>query len=250
MAEIVEIGSIKIATSEILTMLANYQMLPQFIQSIIIEQAIADIECTAEEKTAAIQKFCEKNQITSEEVLSSWLDICGIAPEKFETVATKELKIEKFKLATWGNKVESYFLTRKAQLDKVIYSLLRTTDMGIAQELYFRLQEGEESFADLARQYSQGVEAQTGGVIGPVELSNPHPSIAKMLAAHQPGELCPLMRLNEWIVIVRCEKFMPATLDEAMRQRLLNELFGSWLQEELTKLGSIKNGGRGLPLHP
>lgn len=30
------------------------------------------------------------------------------------------------------------------------------SDLGFAQELYFRIQEGEQSFAQLAREYSQG----------------------------------------------------------------------------------------------
>jgi hypothetical protein len=38
---------------------------------------------------------------------------------------------------------------------------------------------------------------------------------------------------------VRLEKFIPAQLDEPMRQRLLTELFTTWLQEQLNQLGSV-----------
>ena len=71
-----------------------------------------------------------------------------MAPEQLESVATRGLKIEKFKQVHWGQKLESYFLERKSQLDKVIYSLIRTEDHEVAQEFYFRLQEGEQTFAD------------------------------------------------------------------------------------------------------
>jgi hypothetical protein len=77
------------------------------------------------------------------------------------------------------------------QLDKVVYSVIRTKDMGVAQELYFRIQEGEQSFSELAREYSQGPEALTGGLTGPVELILPPRPLAGMLSVSQPDQLWP-----------------------------------------------------------
>lgn len=65
-----------------------------------------------------------------------------------------------------------------------------------------------------------------------MELSVPHPDLAKILAASQPGKLLPPTRLGEWIVIVRLEKFLSSQLNESMRQRLLNELFENWIQTQ------------------
>ncbi len=61
--------------------------------------------------------------------------------------------------------------------------------MGIAQELYFRIQAKENSFADLAREYSLGPEAQTGGLVGPIELNALHPVMVQMLSSSQPGQI-------------------------------------------------------------
>jgi hypothetical protein len=36
-------------------------------------------------------------------------------------------------------------------------------------------------------------------------------------------------------VVVRLEKFFPAKLDDATRQRLLDELFNTWLIEQVQK---------------
>jgi hypothetical protein len=38
---------------------------------------------------------------------------------------------------------------------------------------------------------------------------------------------------------VRLERFIPAQLDDAMRRRLFNECFETWLQEQLAQIGSI-----------
>jgi parvulin-like peptidyl-prolyl isomerase len=239
MTVVLKVGDRSIEAEELLSLLAGYQMLPQFLQELLIEQAIARITCTDEEKTAACEQFYAQNQINSEEALTAWLGRYGMTQAQLEALATRGLRVEKFKQATWGPKLESYFLTRKGQLDRVIYSLIRTQDLGIAQELYFRVLEGEQSFAELARDYSQGPEAQTDGMIGPVELSVPHPTLAQMLSVSQPGQLWAPTRVGEWLVIVRLEKFIPAQLDEPMRRRLLNECFTTWLQEQLAQLGSL-----------
>lgn len=46
------------------------------------------------------------------------------------------------------------------------------------------------------------------------------------------------MILGEWIAIVRIEQHIPAQLDKQMLQRLLDDLFETWLQQELVQLAS------------
>lgn len=239
MTVVLQIGNRSITAEKILPLMAGYQMLPQFLQEILIDEAISSIECTPEEIISACQNFYSQNQITNDEPRQSWLRRYGMTQEQLDSLATREMRVEKYKQLTWGPKLESYFLSRKDKLDKVIYSLIRTQDIGIAQELYFRILEGEQSFAELARTYSQGPEAQTDGLIGPVELSVPHPTLAQILTLSHSGQLSPPTRVGEWIVLVRLEKFIPAQLDESMRRRLLNECFNNWLQEQLNQLGSF-----------
>ena len=229
MSVTLQAGNRTITETEIIPLLATYQMLPQLLRESIIDQAIEAIDCTPEETKSACFEFYTQNQLTTEVARQAWLERYGMCLEQLETLATRKLRIEKFKQATWGNKLESYFLCRKGQLDEAIYSLIRTKDMGIAQEIYFRIQEGEQSFAELASKYSQGPEALTGGLTGPVELGVPPHPLAKLLSVSQPGQLWSPFRLGEWLVIVRLEKLLPAQLDKRMCQRLLNELFEAWL---------------------
>jgi parvulin-like peptidyl-prolyl isomerase len=239
MAVVLQIDDRAITADEVLPLLAGYQMLPRFVQEILIDQAIAPIECTAEETNEALKQFYEQNEIATEDDRQAWLGRYGMISEQMDALATRGVRVDRFKQQTWGPKIESYFLSRKNQLDKVIYSLIRTQDVGIAQEIYFRVLEGEQSFAELARTYSQGPEAQTDGLIGPVELSVPHPVLAQLLTLSQPGQISPPTRVGEWLVLVRLEKFMPAQLDDSMRRRLLDECFNTWLQERLAKLDSL-----------
>lgn len=222
-------------------LLHHYGMLPKLLQEILIDEAIAPITLTPEELFQASQQFYQKHQLRSTADVHTWLSQQGLTQDQLESVITRDLRIERYKHETWGHKLEHYFLQRKDKLDRVVYSLIRVKDLGIAQELFFRIQEREATFEDLAREHSLGVEAETGGLIGPVELGVPHPAIAKILTTSQPGQLIPPTRLGEWAVILRLEKFLPAQLDESVQQRLLNELFENWLKSEIATLLSTKN---------
>lgn len=235
LTEVLQVGKERIRASEIISRLTRYQMLPQLLSEIIIDQAIASIDCTPEEKTKACQLFYEQNHLTDEDLRRAWCDYNRLTLEQVEDLAIRPLKIHKFQRANWEDKLESYFLERKADLDQVSYSMIRLKDPELAQELYFRLEEREQSFAAVARQYSRGLEAQNGGLIGPMPLKMPHPIIVRLLKSSKPGQLCPPTPLEEWIVIVRLEKFIPAQLNGSMRQRLLNELFQNWLSEQLNQ---------------
>lgn len=235
MSAILQMGDRVITEAEIVPLLISYQMLPQLQRESIIDRAIESIDCTPEETAIACQQFLTYNQLSEELTIQQWLLRYGISQKQLEFLATRKLRIEKFKQATWGHKLSSYFLHRKKQLDKVIYCVIRTKDMGLAKELYFRILEEEQTFGELAKEYSQGQEALTGGLTGPVELAVLPRPLADMLSVSQNGQLWPPIRLGEWLLIVRLEKFIPAQLDGQMHQRLLNELFEAWLKEQLNE---------------
>jgi parvulin-like peptidyl-prolyl isomerase len=231
----VQVGDRTIDSAEMINLLAGYRMIPQLLREIILDQAIADVGLTLEERTKGIEHFYNRNQLTTPEAKKAILQRYNMSLEQLEANAIRDIRIEKFKQLTWNNKVESYFFSYKNQLDKVFYSLIRTENPEIAQEIYFRIQAGEQTFAECAKEYSQGVEAQTGGLLGPVSLNQPHAAIAQKLAISQPGELWTPFKLEKWYIIIRLEKLVSAQLDDATRSSILNYLFESWLSEEINK---------------
>lgn len=233
MTTFLQLATDKITAEEIIPLLSRYQMLPQLLRERIIDQAITSFSCTDDQVLSACQQFYQQNNLTCEDELQAWLKQRGMSREHLEALATRRTLIEKFQQSTWGHQLEAYFLKRKKQLDRVVYSFLRTDDFGIAQELYFRIQEKEQTFAEVAREFSQGPEAQTGGLIGLVELGTLNSHLVELLSVSQPGQLLPPQPSGEWVVLLRLEKFIPAQLDKAMRQRLLNELFETWVQKQL-----------------
>ncbi|WP_228024430.1 peptidylprolyl isomerase [cf. Phormidesmis sp. LEGE 11477] len=230
MSAILQIGQETLDAAELVARLRKYRLLPQFVQEFIVDQATADIACDPQK---AMEVFCGKRGIFSEEQRQAWCQQQNHSPEEMLDAAIRERRLELFQEQTWGTQIESYFLERKAQLDQVTYSLIRTKDASLAQELYFRLNDDGASFAELASRYSEGQESKTGGVVGPVELSVPHPILSRMLTVSKPRQLWSPTQIGEWLVIARLEQFEPAKFDDVMRRRLLAEKFQAWLKQQI-----------------
>jgi parvulin-like peptidyl-prolyl isomerase len=227
-----------ITAEEIIPLLDSYRMLPQFFREVIIDRAIANIEYTQAEFADAYQKFKQQYKLTSAEKVQAWLNKMAMTQVQLETRIIRKIKLDKFKQEQWGHQLESYFLDRKLAFEKAVFSLIRVKTEGIAKELYYRLQEGENTFAELAKAYSLGEEANNNGLVGSVKLIDIHHILAQMLHRSQPGQLLPPRQIEEHWVIVRLEKYFPARLDAAMGEKLLNELCDRWLQKQLANVGN------------
>lgn len=236
MAQALQVRHQTIASEEVLSRLVDYQMLSQFLREVIIDQAIAAFPCSPADQVCGYQAFFKKHNLVSESEQRDWLEQNDISPKQLDILATRPIRIEMFKQATWGTKLKSYFLRRKSDLDRVVYSLIRVSDADIALELYFRLQNGEQTFTELAKTYSQGSRAKLGGLVGPIELGKIDRFLAQLLSTSQPGQLFPPLNLSDGVAIVRLEQLMPAQFNAAMQQYLLDELFETWLQNELLQL--------------
>lgn len=232
--------NIHCSSDPLLTKLAQYQMVPQLIREWIIDEETIGIALTEAERQTAIDSFCQHLQIATLEAQQTWLTHNRMNLVQLEAQAIRLQKLENFKQQRWGHQVETLFLAQKQQFDQVVYSLLRTHQAEVAQELFFRLQNQEQTFSELVKQYSQGAEVYTGGIIGPIEFSQLHPVLAQLLAQGRPGQLFPPRNIDQWIVIIRLEQNLPATLTPNLRQRLIDGQFEEWMQEKMSRFDVAK----------
>ncbi len=191
-------------------------------------------------------------QLTIDRILSEWQPASTVksgsvdpelelnARDLQAPILDHRAKLQQFKQENWGNKVGSYYLTRKVQLDRVICSIIQVADGTIAQELYFRICSEPKIFSKLALNYSQGSESFDGGKVGPIPISRLHPTISTQLLLLKPGEISPLFIIENFYIFVRLEQVVPAQFDDELRQILLDELFEQWLQAKIvSEIGSV-----------
>lgn len=221
---------------EVISLLQKFWMLPQLQRELILDAELAGVVCSQEEIFGAYKAFYHKYQINSDEDRAAWLERNNCSLAQFEHSVLRTLKLDRFKQLAFNSKVDSYFLQRKSQLDRAVYSILRVKDPHLAQELFFRIQDGEATFSELVKQYSGGQEAESGGIVGPHELSVPHPILAQKIVTLKPGQLAAPLQIADWFVIVKLEKYLPAQLDENMRVRLIDELYEQWIQSKSAQI--------------
>jgi parvulin-like peptidyl-prolyl isomerase len=235
MNKVLKIGDIQIACSQVLAQLQDSPLLPQLLQEIATEESIDRI--AAELQLDLTPTPAELERLSTQ--VSGIITFEGMNGSQIATITTRTIKLQKFKQAGWGNRVREYFQLVQPQLHRVTYSILLVEDGLLAQELFFRTQSGEQSFAELAIEYSQDETATKGGLVGPIRTKDVAPEIIQVLSQLTPGGLSPLFQLGNYYGFIRLNQLVSPQLDEHLTQVLLDELFDNWIQTQLPQSPSL-----------
>ena len=72
-------------------------------------------------------------------------------------------------------------------------------------------------------------------------MTQAHPALSERLRTSQPGQLLQPFQIDQWWLVVRLERYEAAQFDDNTRDRMAQELFQEWLNQEL--LGKVQNPG-------
>lgn len=219
----------------VLAELSRHNLLHSLVQRRVVADAVADEALDSEACRQAREQFCLQHGLQDEDALAAFLATQGWSEDDLRWQIELPLRIRAHCNEHYRHKAEAHFLARKNQLDQVVYSLLRVKDGYLARELYLRLDAGEANFADLAAQFSEGMEKQTNGIVGPVPLTQAHPALAERLRTSPAGQLMQPFQIAEWWLVARLESYTPASFDEATAARMAGELFDQWVREETSR---------------
>ena len=99
--------------------------------------------------------------------------------------------------------------------------------------LLISIANNEANFSDLASEFSEGGEAKTKGIIGPVPMNQAHPALSEKLRTSRPGHLNEPFNIGEWWLIARLERYEPARFDESTMQTMTREMFQEHIEEQV-----------------
>ena len=122
---------------------------------------------------------------------------------------------------------EALFLRYKDRLDRVLYSFIRVEDQDLAYHLYYQIESGEIDFGEAATKYSDGPESKTQGIIGPCDLTVPHPDISSRLRTATPRQLFKPFLIDKWVAILRLEYRFDSEFNENTKNILGKLILGS-----------------------
>jgi parvulin-like peptidyl-prolyl isomerase len=198
----------------------------------ITSQAIAEVVVSDQDlNQARLDLLEEKGYDGMEQWPQLMEDIVATEPEVMAALSNT-VRQQTFLREQFSPKAEARFLDRKNELDQVVYSLLRLENRFLAQELYLQIESGESNFADLAKRYAEGPERNTNGIVGPVSLTQAHPVLVEKLRVTQPGVLLEPFQISDWWLVVRLERYSPATFSDEISDQMCKELFADWQKEQ------------------
>ncbi|QCH15028.1 peptidylprolyl isomerase [Synechococcus sp. CB0101] len=213
-------------------LLKRHNLWQQLVRAEVVAAAVGQEALSQEETEQAFAQQLERSGHDDLAALEQHLRDQGINPEHWRWQVLLPLRVRAHYRREFLSKAEARFLERKERLDRVVYSLLRVQDGGLARELYLRISGGEANFADLAHRYAEGPERNTKGIVGPVPLNQAHPALAERLRTSTPGTLLAPFQIQEWWLVARLESYTPARFDDSVAEQMAAELFEEWVQQE------------------
>lgn len=214
-----------------LASLAQSGILRPYLRQRLLLEAVAAEQLSEEERRQSLMAFAQERRLANGEALERYRIAQVLTPAALAQQVELSLRLRRHCERLYRPKAEARFLERKNQLDRVVYSLLRLQNEGLARELYLQLLDGEASFADLAAEHAEGPERATRGIVGPVPLTQAHPQLVQRLRTAPVGEVQEPFAIERWWLVLRLESLTPASFDESMALQMSQELFDQWLEQ-------------------
>ena len=225
---------VELESQPLAVLLHQNGILRNLARDLLMKRLLDSVQFNAEEQALVISKLWEGlGEPRPQQLPPGWLE--ALAPELQIPMRQRwdQIRLQKWLEVQYGERVETYLLERRAALEQVVFAMIRVWSQGTAEELYLRLIDDGADFGQLAQQFSIGDERLTHGLLGPMPISQPHPRIQAVLQRLTVGDLHPPIQLDQCFLILRLEHRQPASLNEATRQLLLQELFQQDLQATL-----------------
>ena len=214
------------------SLLRRFNLLKPLVEQMITSEAIAGMSVSPDALEKAKLELLNQRGFETMDQWSEMLADLGRSDEEVIERLERVIRRQEYIRERFAPKAEARFLERKNELDQVVYSLLRLANNFLARELYLQIESGESNFADLAKRYAEGPERNTNGIVGPVSLTQAHPALVEKLRVAQPGVLLEPFRIADWWLVVRLERYSPATFTPEVSDRMCREMFDAWIAEE------------------
>lgn len=214
--------------------------IPKLVQGIarrkIIKQQIAkaEIETSEAELQQAADRFRTINHLESAEATNKWLHEHCLSVDDFEDMVTQDLFADKLAQHLFGNQVEQFFHQNFLDYSAATFYEIILEDRDLAMEIFYSLQEGDLSFADVAYQYISDPELRRrGGYVGTVGRKQLRPEISAAIFAAKPPQLIKPAITAVGVHLIQVVEIIEPKLDERLHQQILADMFDRWLSEEI-----------------
>lgn len=218
--------------------------IPELVHGILQRQVLSaaavelKVEISAEELQAGADQFRSINQLATIAATQKWLTDRLLSVDDFENLVTTNVLIDKIAQHLFASKVDPYFHQHILNYSSAAISEIVLTDRLLALELFYAIQEGDMSFADVARSYGQNVDIQHKyGYLGIVNRQKMIPEISAAVFAATAPQLLKPIEVNKKFHLIFVEETIQRQLSAELRSQIMMELFQDWLQDKIAVRG-------------
>ncbi|MBF2065158.1 MAG: peptidylprolyl isomerase [Calothrix sp. C42_A2020_038] len=231
---------LNISSSDIIESIRLSCQIPDVVKAIASKKIILEAaqEAGVHVEEGEVQQEADKLRLEKKLVKAKdtwmWLEKHHLSTKDFEELT--HYKVLKKKLANhlFSADLEKFFYEHRLDYDAAVTYEVILESKDLALELFYALEEGEITFAEIARQFIQEPELRrAGGYVGLKHRKDFRPEIAApVFAASAPSVLKPITT-PKGVYLIWVEEIIKSQLDEQLREKIISELFEQWLKQQI-----------------
>jgi len=199
-------------------------------------QVLEEKEISADLIEQMVIDFRLERQLNNSQIFQEWLANEGLDYITFRKRIAFNFQVEKLKARVTEPNVQEYFIENKIYLDQVVLSRLVVAEQALAEELQSQILEDGARFEQLVQEYSVATDRISNGMMGAVSRGAMPDTVRASVDLANTGDLIGPLEIEGLWYLFRVENFLPATLDEQMKQELEDEIFEQWLGDKVRKI--------------
>lgn len=211
------------------------QFVERAVDAALIRQAAArrGVAATDDELQTEADRFRAERELFDAAATEAWLAHSRLSFADWEAWLEERVTTRRLREALTADKVEEHFAVNRLAFDEADISRIVVGDEDVAQELRAQIVDDAADFHALARRHSADAATRpAGGYAGTVRRADLEAAAEAAIFGAQPETVLGPFRegRGEW-VLVKVDAVRRARLDDALRERIKDQLFAEWLGE-------------------
>ncbi len=199
-------------------------------------QELPDDKISSAELEQYIIDFRLGSELTAPEDFQEWLDSKEQTYADFRQQMHHDLQLQCLQGIVTAPKIQEYFVEQKIHLDRLVLSQIVVDSKEQAEELKSQISDDGLRFEQIAQDYSIASESILNGLVGEISRGSMPNELRAVVDAAPVGELLGPVEFDQLFYLLRVEKLLPASLDEALQRRLGEDIFQQWLNAKIQNM--------------
>ncbi len=215
----------------------QYREITQAIlQQRLIRMTATERKLTVSEQAIQMEadQFRHAHNLENAADTQAWLDREQVDAALWEESINDQLIATKLSEHLFAADIERVFWDHRLTYDRVVLYQIIVSYPPIATELFYQITEGEISFYEAAHLYDVDLRRQQRcGFEGVLERRQLDPVMAPAIFGAHPQQVTAPIASPAGNHLFWIEEFIPAELTPAIRQEIMQQMFQTWLHNEL-----------------